>query len=260
MRLVQFEGRRGFVFEQIEAELGLPHVFTAKSGDGSGNLSLSGGRCQKSAIAERESWSRFLGVPSKDWIVGGQSHGSHVQVVDHRHRGRGALSPETVLPETDGLVTTTSGLPLYVASADCATVLLASKSKTPGLAVIHSGWRGAAEGIVPKGIAKLLEQSKADACSIFAGISPCIGLANFEVGNEVASKVPAARKMIREQRWHVDLAGWIEDQILESGIALDRIEIAQLDTVESSELFFSHRGEGDRTGRMGLVASGNWPL
>ncbi len=254
MRWLQHEGRRGLVFDHLPDHMPVAHVYTAKNEDGSGNISLSGGRDAEHALAVRQSWSRFLDASSRDWVVGGQTHEANVALVNREHCGRGATSPQTVLPNTDGLLTTTPGVPLYVAGADCATVLLVCKTPQPTLAVVHAGWRGAAAGIVGNALQIMREQCGATATEIFAGVAPCIGAASFEVGDEVAEQVPAQWRHKPGSKWHIDLEGWIGSQIQAHGVPEVQIQLAGMDTMAEKHQFFSHRGDGPQTGRQGLIA------
>jgi purine-nucleoside/S-methyl-5'-thioadenosine phosphorylase / adenosine deaminase len=248
------DGRIGLAFEGISRKGGLRHVFTTRDRQGQGNLSLSGGRDRDAALAERATWSNWLAVDAPDWVVGGQVHGAEIAVVDASDRGRGALDPAQVIAETDGLITVVPGLPLYVAAADCAAVLLYAPGPTPAVAVLHAGWRGLAAGVLSAGVAKLAEASGAESNAIMAGIAPCIGLNNFEVGPEVCEVAPEVRRVQFDGQWHVDLAGWANDQLRDAGLTQGHIEVSGLDSMERPDLFFSHRRDGEQTGRMGLIA------
>ena len=254
MRENQCDGRIGLAFEGLSRGGAVKHVFTTRDRDGGGNLSLSGGRDQDAARRERAFWSQQIGVAAEDWVVGGQVHEANIAVVDDSQRGSGALDPSGVIAKTDGLITQTRGLPMYVASADCAAVVIHAPGSKQALAVIHAGWRGLAAGILGKAVKQLATLSGTEPAEFLAGVGPCIGLTHFEVGDEVANQAPASRRVRFGDRWHVDLAGWAHDQLQEAGMKLGQIEASGLDTAELPRLFFSHRRDGDGTGRMGLIA------
>ena len=105
-----------------------------------------------------------------------QVHGSNIEIVDE----------PGFFPATDGFITSQKGLLIGVKVADCAAVLMADPES--GLvAAVHAGWRGAASGIVGKAAEKLINEG-ATTQNIRCYISPCISMANFEVGEEVASE------------------------------------------------------------------------
>lgn len=241
---------RGFQFEEFLAVDGLRHVFGGRSSNDLGNLAYSGGRDRVAAQKARQAWSEHLHVSSEDWVVGGQVHTHNVELVDASHRGRGALAPEHVLPECDGLITTTPQLPLYVAVADCSAVLLYA----PGvLGVVHGGWRGLANDILGVAI-KRFAALGVKAQDIRAGIAPCIAAASYEVGPEVGQACPdVARYPGKGDRWQVDIALWAQESLLQNGVEPASIVLSGIDT-GSDESCFSHRRQGPGAGRNGLIA------
>lgn len=255
MRELHCEERIGLAFEGLSREGAVRHVFTTRDREGGGNLSLSGDRDRSAALTERAFWSGQIDLTPSDWVVGGQVHGAQIAVVGDEHRGAGATDPAAVVPETDGLITQQPGLPLYVAVADCAAVLIHAPGPKPTLGVFHAGWRGLKAEILAQGVAKIAELSGGDPADFHAGIGPCIGLTHFEVGPEVAEVAPSSRRVQFVDQWHVDLAGWAHDQLQDAGLTLGNIEVSGLDTAELPRLFFSHRRDGDKAGRMGLIAA-----
>jgi YfiH family protein len=254
MRDTVLERRIGLSFEGLSRTSGLRHCFSTQARDGSGNVSMSGGRNIQDALAQREFLAQRLGTTAKKIVVGGQIHSDGYRWVDASHCGRGATTPETVLPNTDALLTQTPGVPLFTVVADCAAVLLYTGSPKPTLAIAHAGWKGLRDNILTKVVASMTKQGEAAPAQILAGISPCIGLYSFEVGEEVAQAAPSCRTVRLDGKWHVDLAGWANDQLRDAGLEQPHIEASGLDTYERTDLFFSHRREGETAGRMGLLA------
>jgi YfiH family protein len=226
------------------------HVFGARNASDQGNFAFSGGRDIAAATAVRKSWCEYLVANPERLVVGGQTHTNNVVVVDDQQEGRGALSPSTVIPDCDGLITTTPGLSLYVAVADCSAVLLSA----PGIvAVVHGGWRGLQANILRVAIDKMVDLN-ADPQQICAGIAPCISAASYEVGPEVAADCPTpAKYQGRDDRWQVDITKWAKRQLIESGLSSDNIEVSGVDS-GSDERIFSHRRQGVTAGRNGLLA------
>lgn len=176
------------------------------------------------------------------WLAtAGQVHGSTVRVIDApRHEAF-----------CDGLVTTTPGLLLTIATADCAAVLLAD----PVYGVVgacHAGWRGTASQIAAETVKTMSEQG-ADPSRIQAFISPCISKDAFEVGPEVAAEFDEAvvdRSDDAARRPHVDLKAALRRQLEAAGVMSDAIEVSPRCTMQETENFFSHRASGGTTGRM----------
>jgi YfiH family protein len=247
---LESQGLCGFRFESFEACSDLRHVFGARNPSDLGNLAYSGGRNREAAFAARSIWSQYLNTDAKSWVVGGQTHSDHVAVVTEADRGRGALSPTEVIPDTDGLFTTCRNLPLYVAVADCSAVLL----HAPGaLAVVHGGWRGLAKGILQQALTHFKNHG-VHLHDLRIGIAPCMQAASYEVGPEVAEACPSSAKYQgRDDRWQVDIAKWAAADLLAAGIDQLQIEIGGLDTGTDTRLF-SHRRQGEGAGRNGLIA------
>jgi len=175
------------------------------------------------------------------WLAtAGQVHGSTVRVIDApRHE-----------PFCDGLVTTTSGLLLAIATADCAAVLLADPEN--GVAgACHAGWRGAVADIAADTVDAMVDCG-AERTEVRAHVGPCITLDAFEVGSEVAAQFDE-RFVHQRPAWprpHVDLKGALRAQLQGAGLPDEGIEISARGTVTETDDFFSHRASGGTTGRM----------
>jgi copper oxidase (laccase) domain-containing protein len=108
-------------------------------------------------------------------VVCRQVHGARVIVA------RPGAEPE----EADGLKTTEPMVPLVLRGADCPLVCLYDED-TPGLVVVHAGWRGIVAGVVEAGLVALGRPDRFRAW-IAAHAGPCC----YEVGEEVAAEFPA---------------------------------------------------------------------
>jgi YfiH family protein len=152
----------------------------------------------------------------------------------------------TVFERCDGLWTEEPAQALVLLTADCLPVAICRANGTPGLAVLHVGWRGLLEGIVESGVSALGKGPLAAA--IGPGIGPCC----YEVGEEVAApyrdrlgaEVLAGDKL--------DLPEATERALRAGGV--ERVERMGRCTSCEPELFFSHRRDRGVTGRQGVVA------
>ncbi len=179
-----------------------------------------------------------LGWKRDHLAIAEQVHSSNIEVV----------TKPGVYKECDGLITTVPGLALGIRVADCAAVLVADVQQ--GVAgAFHAGWKGAAGNIMPKGL-ELMIHKGGEPNNFLVFISPCITQKNFEVGEEVAEQFPD--QFVDRNSYdkpHVDLAGFIYQQILTMGVLKENIELTEECTVENSR-FFSFRRERERAGRM----------
>jgi hypothetical protein len=166
---------------------------------------------------------------------GRQVHGPLVR----RAEGQGAPG--------DGLWSDTAGEPLLVFTADCLPVALArTNGDQPAIAALHVGWRGLLAGIVQTAAAAL------GAGRLAAVIGPGIGPCCYEVGEDVAGRFRErfGAGIVRDAR--LDLWGATERALRAAGAAtVSRLDLC---TACHPELFFSHRRDGPRTGRQGLIA------
>lgn len=147
----------------------------------------------------------------------------------------------------DAIISTQTNIYSAVGIADCCPVLLVDPVQKI-TAAIHAGWKGSVLGIVPKTAHLLISKYQCVPENILAYIGPCISLAHFEVGDEVAAQFPEDCKLKPANKWHVDLKKHHANQLQQVGIS--QIEISPWCTVEHNEHFFSHRKEQGITGRM----------
>lgn len=188
--------------------------------------------------ALRTSWLLAAGAIPENTATGRQVHHNHVQIV----------TEGGVYENTDGFVTATPGISLGIFVADCGGVLLADESNEV-IGACHAGWKGAVLGIVPETVKKMATLG-AKAAYITAFISPCISRQHFEVGEEVAAQFPESFVDRSFERPHVDLKGFIKQQLVDSGVPIHAITVSEGCTVADSEHFYSYRREGAHSGRM----------
>ncbi len=156
----------------------------------------------------------------------------------------GALTDSS---EADGLwCTREDKLTPAVSTADCVPILLADAAGTVAAAV-HSGWRSTVAGIVGAAVAAL----DVDPATLVAAIGPCIELATFEVGPEVAEQFdPAFVDATSYAKPHVDLVAAVTEQLRSAGVLPENIERVGTCTYANPERYFSYRRDGKGTGQM----------
>jgi YfiH family protein len=172
-------------------------------------------------------------------VMARQAHGTelrrHGAAQEPRVFANVVKSPD----QADAQVTSNPDLTPLVMVADCLPVAMVGPG---GVAMAHCGWRGLAGGIV----ARVADAVEAEAAAIGPGIGPCC----YEVGEEVLSAF-------------ADLDGVARGRMLDlTAVATALLERAGVGTIESSglctscnpELFYSHRRDGERTGRQAGLA------
>jgi YfiH family protein len=144
-------------------------------------------------------------------------------------------SPE----EVDAHSTSSAELTPLVMVADCLPVAM---SGPRGVAMAHCGWRGLAGGIV----AEVAAAVDAQAAAVGPGIGPCC----YEVGDEVLAEFDDLNG-VAEGRM-LDLTAVARGLLARAGVTA--VESADLCTKCNPELFYSHRRDGERTGRQAGLA------
>lgn len=123
----------------------------------------------------------------------------------------------------DGLVSATRGLVVGIVTADCAPVLLVSRTRGV-VAAVHAGWRGAAAGVLESAIEALRTTFAVDPSTIEAVIGPAVGRCCYEVGEEVYAAFAARTGTLTEAawemrgRWHLDLRAAVRALLVEGGV------------------------------------------
>jgi YfiH family protein len=177
----------------------------------------------------------------------------------------------------DASITNTPGLLLAVQTADCVPILLADPVKRV-VAAVHAGWRGTLERIVMKTIGRMQMDYGTRPGNLLAALGPAIGGCCYEVGTEVAQAFAA--QFARAAEWFDELRTgdepnplqWLSMappghnpppkkvrlnlhaanrwQLTEAGVQPENITASDLCTACRTDLLFSYRREGPRSGRL----------
>jgi polyphenol oxidase len=177
----------------------------------------------------------------------------------------------------DASVTRTPGLLLGVQTADCVPILVVDAKKR-AVAAIHAGWRGTLQRVLGKTVGRMQMEFGSRPQDLLAAIGPAIGGCCYEVGTEVASAFAAqfsnAADFFDELRtgdepnplqWlnmmppgHqpppnrvlLNLKAANRWQLLNAGVPEQNIVTSDLCTACRTDLLFSYRKEGSRSGRL----------
>jgi polyphenol oxidase len=204
------------------------------------NLGILTGDERTAVLENRVRLAAGLGLAPDRVLTGLQVHGSDLLGHSTTQAPSPYAHPGSPLAEVDGHFTVTPGLAPLVLVADCLPIAL---SGSGGVAMLHCGWRGLAAGIVARGT----EAVAAERAAIGPGIGPCC----YEVGPEVLERFAQLGDGVADGRM-LDLPEVARRQLRAAGV--ERIESAEICTSCEPQLFFSHRRDGERSGRQaGLV-------
>ena len=203
------------------------------------NLGQNSGDTTDAVATNRSALQQALGLPAAPrWLH--QVHGINVAEL-------GPL-PSPDKPQADAAVSHIPGTVLSILTADCLPVLFCADDGS-GIGAAHAGWRGLAAGVLEA----TLTQLHAPRERLLAWLGPCIGVASYEVGEEVraafvASDGAAANCFVptRPGHWQCDLAGLARRRLAAAGVT--RIHGGGFDTFSDAR-FYSYRRDGARSGR-----------
>lgn len=171
-----------------------------------------------------------------------QVHGSAVRV-------HGSGPPGLHLAEPcDGHATAGEGALLAVTVADCVPVFVVDPRRR-AIALLHAGWRGAAVGILERGLAVLLERMGSAPADLLVHLGPAICGECYQVGAEVFRGLglpePATPAC-------VDLRAALARRAVAAGVRAERMTVSDHCTLCGGSGLFSHRG-GDRGRQAGYL-------
>lgn len=228
-----FTGRRGGVSEGCYASLSM----SPRRGD------------DPARVRENEKiLCRALGLTFDRLSSTLQEHTDEIAVIDEENVGVGISSPWN--RGVDAVITLLPDTPIMAYSADCVPVLMYAPD-IGAVAAIHSGWRGTAMEIARKTAQRIIELG-AEAGNITAVIGPAIGRCCYEVGPDVALQFPEGCRTEKPNgKYMLDLRGAVELSLRKIGIV--NIDNSAPCTMCSNDMFFSHRGQGGKSGTLAAV-------
>lgn len=238
------------------------HGFTTRRGGVSSgpfhsmNMDFKVGDDPANVLVNREKMCRALGTTLDSMVAADQVHGDLVLSVDRSHAGRGARSNEDALAGVDALVTAEPGLLLSSYYADCVPLFFLDPVRWVA-ALAHAGWKGTVRRIGAKTVQHMQEFHGCNPGNILAAVGPAIEPCCYEVDAPVMEGVakclpgePAPATAGRPGHWWLDLPGVNRLVLLQAGIKEENITMSGYCTACRGDLFFSHRGQGGRAGRM----------
>jgi hypothetical protein len=197
-----------------------------------------------------------MGINGNPLVKIKQVHGDRILVIDEEIAKRPGFPEELLSHSADALITALANIVLTVSVADCVPLLLFDP-RNRVIAAVHGGWRSTAARLAEKAIWRMKEVFGTRPQDCVAGIGPSIGICCYEVDEPViqafAGHYRGWQELVSEKgrgRWHLDLPGANEMLLLESGVPRESIFSARYCVSCHPDLFFSHRRDGKRTGRM----------
>lgn len=245
------------------------HAFStrvAEAGDGDGattDFDLGGADTTPEIDGRRERLVRAAGLPASLPLAPRQVHGRGLVWVDRDGVGETARGTP---PEADGVILLAPHAGQRVAAvrtADCVPLLVADGDGRAAGA-LHAGWRGIAAGIVEAAVGALASRG-VEARTLRVALGAAIGPCCYEVGEDVRGEIERALggeavAVFAERagaRPTLDLHGALRLQLERAGVRPELVSAAPWCTACREDLFFSHRRDAGKSGRM--MALIGWP-
>jgi YfiH family protein len=216
--------------------------FSRKNGFSKGhyaslNCGLGSGDKKENVLKNLNLVSQKIGCKDELLITLDQTHSNKVVYFENES------SIKNKLPG-DAIVTKVKNIGIGILAADCAPILLFDPHKKI-IGCIHSGWKGALNGVIRNAIKKFYElNSNKD--DLIAVIGPCIKKENYEVKADFYKRFISQNRSnnefftkIEENKYIFDLRAFINKEI--SDLNVRNIENIELDTFSEKETFYSYR-------------------
>ncbi|NPC92487.1 peptidoglycan editing factor PgeF [Bacillus sp. WMMC1349] len=212
---------------------------------------------QQHVTNNRQKIAGILQTDLNDWVFADQTHENHIHKVISEDRGKGAFRYETALQATDGLYTSEKNLFLALCFADCVPVYFYDSVRSL-IGIAHAGWKGTTMEIVSKMVETWVSREGSNPQDIHVIIGPAIGECCYTVDDHVISKLrnlpflheKKAFLPIKEGKYRLNLKEVNRQLLLHTGIPNGQIQVSSLCTSCEHTLFFSHRRDQGKTGRM----------
>jgi len=216
--------------------------FSRKNGISQGiyeslNCGLGSGDNKENVLKNLELVSQKIGCDKDSLITLNQRHTNKVIYFENKSDVKNKLLG-------DAIISKVKNVGISILAADCAPIFFYDP-KNKIIACVHSGWKGALNGIIKNTVEKFNElNSKSE--DLIAVVGPCIKKENYAVKKDFIEKFIYQNKKnksffekINNEQHFFDLRAFINKQIYDLNIK--DIENVENDTFSEKEFFYSYR-------------------
>ena len=231
-----------FFSKKFKSFKNINHCFFSKNGGVSRGI-YSSLNCGTSSDDKKENIlknldivSKKIGLNNQNLFTMNQTHSNRVIVINDTNKHIHRFS-------SDALVTNKKDVTISVLTADCVPVLIYDEVNEI-IGSIHAGWRGALSGIIENTLNEIIKINKNGKINV--AIGPCIGLDNYEVGQDFYSTFVQKSKKnrnfflaTRKKKYLFDLRKFVNSKF--EKFQVNHVENINFDTFREDKKFFSFR-------------------
>lgn len=169
---------------------------------------------------------------------------------------------DTPYLKADAILTDNPNVTLFMRFADCVPVFLFDPVQNV-IGLVHSGWSGTVKKISILTVETMAKKYGSKPENIIAGIGPSISHNHYPIRQDVIRQVRTAfgkneAKVLIKEKNVIQFDLWEANRILLSQAGLNAIEVSNVCTASNPSDWYSHRGEGGKTGRFGALIGLNF--
>ena len=232
-----------FFSKKLKKFENLKHCFfSRKNGFSSGhykslNCGLGSNDKKENVYKNLEYVSKKIGCTKKSLITLNQIHSNEVIHFNNASQIQNKLTGDAIVCEV-------KNVGISILAADCAPILIYDPNKKI-IGCIHSGWKGALNGVIENTLKKFNELNSSNN-NLIAVVGPCLSKKNYEVKIEFFEKFVSKDKKNKlffektiNNKYFFDLRAFINAKI--SNLNIKNIENIEMDTFSQKEFFYSYR-------------------
>ena len=232
-----------FFSKKLQKFKNIKHCFfSRKNGVSSGiykslNCGLGSDDNKENVLKNIELVSKKIGCKKESIITLNQKHSNKVIYFENKSDIKNKLSG-------DAIISKARNVGIGILTADCAPIFFYDP-KNKIIACVHSGWKGALNGIIKNTVKKFNELNSKNE-DLIAVVGPCIKKRSYEVESNFVEKFTFQDKKndsffekINSKKYNFNLRSYINKKITDLNIK--NIENIEIDTFSEKEFFYSFR-------------------
>jgi YfiH family protein len=201
------------------------------------NCGMGSGDKRENVLKNLNLVNKKIGSKNNVLVTLNQIHSNQVIYLDNENSIKDKLNG-------DAIVTKVKNVAIGILSADCAPILLYDDTKKI-IGCIHSGWKGALNGVIKNTVNKFKELNS-NVNNLVAVVGPCIGQESYEVKIDFFKKFLIKNKeneqffkKIPNEKYFFDLRAFINYELSQANI--NNIENVEMNTFLEKDFFYSYR-------------------